>query len=66
MRGKGLTMRWKVWRGRSGDGLTELINGQVIDAQDGIGGNAKMLVCRPAQASGFACRCAGVGAREAN
>ena len=51
MRGKGLTMQWKVWRGRSEDSLTELINEQVIDAQDRIGGNVKMLVCRPVQAS---------------
>ena len=59
MRGKGLTMRWKVWSGRSGDG-TELINGQVTDAQDGIGGNSKMLVCRPVRRAGLRCR---VGAR---
>ena len=52
MRGKGLTMRRKVWSGRSRDG-TELINGQVIDVQDGIGGNSKMIVCRPVRASGF-------------
>src|SRR5260370_32262245 len=41
---KGLTMRRKVWSSRSGDGSTELIvNGQVINAQNGICRNATAI-----------------------
>src|SRR6266403_2332274 len=44
MSSKGLTMRRKMWSGRSGDGPTELIvNGQVIDAQNGIGSHATAI-----------------------
>jgi hypothetical protein len=42
--GKGLTMQRKVWSGRSEDGPTELIiNGQIIDAQNGIGRNTTAI-----------------------